>query len=322
MLTALDIVTGSLQEINAVAQGETAESGDANFALTKLNDLLDEWAARKVFIYDLSFPVYTLQPGLSPHTIGPMGQITSSSLTNNLATYIMANSFSNGDNVTVLNSTNGLNTTGRVQLYTKAQFSIAYVHADVASAPDAGNAIIAGTTAPTFATPNQGQRPQRIEQASLILNTQEPNVDIPMNIRDSDWWMNNRVKGLQSNVPTDLYYDPNFPNGSLYFWAVPNSAYGVRLKLWGTIPQFPNLNYQFSLPPGYQKTIKLSLARDLVGPFQGSWSQQQEDSWKRAMKAIEVNNIKSPRGNTADAGMPGIQQGGGFNYFSSLPEGY
>jgi hypothetical protein len=321
-VTALDLITGSLQEINAVAQGETPESGDANFALTKLNDLLDEWAARKCYIYDISFPVYTLQPGLSPHTIGPMVQLSSSSLTNNLATFIGANSFNNGDAVTVFNSTNSLNLSGRAQLTTPTQFSVALIAANVPGASDTGNAIISGTTAPTFATPNQGQRPQKVEAASLVLNNSTPNVDIPMNIRDADWWMANRVKPLQTDIPTDLYYDPNFPNGSLYFWPVPNYAYEVRLKLWGTIPQFPNVNYPVSLPPGYGKAIKMSLARDLIGPFQGSWGQQQEDSWKRAMKAIESNNIKSPRGNTADAGMPGIQQGGGFNYFSSLPEGY
>ena len=322
MQTALDIVTGALQEINAVAQGEQPEQGDSNFALTKLNDLLDEWAARKVYIYDVSFPTYTLVPGLLPHTIGPMGQLVSSSLTSNVATYVQPNGYNNGDLVQVFNSTNGLNTTGRVQLATAQSFSIALIAANVASAPDSGNSILAGSPVPTFANPNSGQRPQRVEQANLILTDQYPNVEIPMNIRDDDWWMNNRVKSLETNVPTDLHYCAAWPNGQLYFWPVPNYAYGVRLKLWGTIPQFPTLNYQFSLPPGYQKAVKLSLARDMVGSFQGSWSPQQEDNWKRALKAIEVNNIQSPRGNTADAGMPGIQQGSGFNYFSALPEGY
>lgn len=319
MLTALDIITGALQEINAVAQGETAEPGDAAFALQKLNDLTDEWAARKCYIYDVSFPVYTLQAGLLPHTIGPMGQITSSSLTNNRATYIQPNSYSNGDNVTVINSTNGLNTTGRVQLATSAKFSIAYVHADVANAPDTGNSIIAGTTPPTFATPNSGQRPQRVEQANLILNTQDPAVDVPMNVRNQEWWMNNRVKTMTTSVPTDLYYDPNFPNGSLYFWPVPDTAYQVRLKLWGTIPQFPNLNTTFSLPPGYQKALKLDLASDLVGPFQGSWSQNQAQARLRALKAIESNNVKSPRGFTIDAGMPRNSRRADFNWETGGP---
>jgi hypothetical protein len=303
-----------LQEINAVAQGEAVNPGDAAFALNKLNRLLDQWAARKVFIYDVSYPVYTLVAGLLPHTIGQMGQLISSSLTNNLATYVLPNNYQNGQNVTVLNSTNGLNTTGRVQAATANQFSIALIGANVASAPDAGNVILAGQVAPTYATPNSGPRPQRVEECNLILNTQNPAVDVPMNIRDREWWMNQRVKTMTTSVPTDLYYEPNFPNGSLYFWPVPSIAYQVRLKLWGVIPQFPNVNYNFSLPPGYENAITMSLARNMVGAFQGSWSNQQEQDLKDALKAIESNNQMSPRASTIDAGMPRRTQRADFNW--------
>jgi hypothetical protein len=131
--------------------------------------------------------------------------------------------------------------------------------------------------------------------------------------------MNQRVKSLQSNVPTDLHYCANWPNGSLYFWPVPATAYQVRLKLWGVIPQLPGLSYMFNLPPGYQKAVKLSLARDMVGSFQGTWGAQQESSWQRAIKAVESNNQKSPRGDTINAGMPGGFKGGDFNYQSGMP---
>jgi hypothetical protein len=322
MPTALDIVTSALQEINVVAQGEAPAQGDAAFALSKLNDLLDEWAARKVYIYDVSFPTFTLVPGLLPHTIGPAGTITNSALTNNVATYLCQNNLTNGESVTVSGTTNGggvLNLTGRVQSATASQFSIASIQANVGSAADAGIVVVAGNAVPTFATPYMGPRPQRIDQANLILTDNSPYTELPLNIRDDEWWMDNRVKSLQSNVPTDLHYDANFPNGSLYFWPVPATSYQVRLKLWGVIPQFPSFTYTFSLPPGYQKAVKLSLARDLVGSFQGTWGQTQESSWTRAMKAVETNNIQSPRGNTINAGMPGGLRGGDFNYVSGAP---
>lgn len=319
MLTALDIVTGALREINAIAQGEQPDPGDAEFGLEKLNRLTDQWSARKPFIFDVSLPVYTLVPSLSPHTIGPMGQLTSSSLANNVATYVQQNRYVNGDNVTVFNSTNGLNTTGRVQLATAAKFSIAYVHADVANAPDVGNSLIAGTTPPTFATPNSGPRPQRVEQCNLILNNSNPTTDVPMNVRDAAWWMNQRVKNITTSVPTDVYYDPNFPNGSLYFWPVPDTAYQVRLKLWGVLPQFPALSYPVTLPPGYENALTMSLARNCVGSFQGSWSPNQESEWRDAIKAVQSNNIKSPRGFTIDAGMPRNNNRADFNWETGMP---
>jgi hypothetical protein len=38
-----------------------------------------------------------------------------------------------------------------------------------------------------------------------------------------------------------------------------------------------------------------------------------------AIKAVESNNVKSPRGKTGDAGMPGYGQRGDFNYYSGMP---
>ena len=317
-MTALDIITDALMEINVVGQGEQAANGDAQFALRKLNRLLDSWAARSVYIYNVNFSVFQLVPGLSPHTIGPKGAITRTALLNGVATYQCVENLTNGDSVTVTGTANGggaLNVTGRVQAATATQFSLPVIHADIAAAADAGTVVQASSSVPTFATPSMGQRPQRVEQAELILNNTGTNVDIPLNIRDDDWWGNNRVKSLQSNVPTDLYYSPDWPNGSLYFWPVPNFAYGVRLKLWGPLPKFPALNYVFNLPPGYEEGIVMSLARSMVGAFKGDWSAQQESAWMRATKAIEANNIQSPRGTTADAGMPGTGQRSGFNYY-------
>ena len=318
-MIALDIITAALMEINAVAQGETPNNGDAQFALAKLNSMLDSLAARKVYLYNSAFPVYTLVAGLLPHTIGPMGQLTQSSRANNVATFVAANNFTNGGSVTVFDSTNGLDLTGNVQAATAAQFSVASIGANVALAADAGSAIPAANPAPTFATPNMGQRPMKMQRANLILNAPGPPVELPMNIRDEQWWMNNRVKTLSTDIPTDVYYSPDWPNGSLYFWPVPTIAYQVRLEIWGAIPQFPSVSYAFSLPPGYQEFLTLKLARNMVGAFQGSWSPQQEDAYKLAAKGIETNNLKSPRGATADAGMPGSKMRGGFNWETGGP---
>ena len=326
-MTALDIITAALQEINVVAQGEPAQSGDAAFALGKLNRLLDAWAARKAYVWAVSFPTFTLVPGLLPHTIGPMGAITATSAAGvgaaAVATYECLNNLQNGQSATVVGTGNdggALNVTGNVQGATATQFSLpAPGAAPLARTPDAGTVVTAGNPVPTFATPSMGQRPQRVEQATLILTDQTPQVEIPLNIRDSDWWMNQRVKALQSNIPTDLYYQSSWPNGSLYFWPLPNAAYGCRLKLWGAIAQFPSLAYAFSMPPGYEDAVTMSLAKNMAGGYKAQWGQSQEDNLKLAMRAIESNNMLSPRGPTADAGMPGTGvRGGDNNYYSGM----
>lgn len=225
-----DLITGALLEIGAVSQGDTPSNDDMSFSQGKLNELLDEWAARKAYVYSVVFTPYTLQANLNPHTIGPNG---------------------------------------------------------------------------TF---NVTQRPVRLEGAAIILNTTTPNTDMPINIRDDDWWNFQRVKSLPSNVPTDVYYSPDFPLGQLFFWPVPNFAYGVRLATWDLIPQIANFNSVISLPPGYQKALRLSLAEDLISPFRVQMDATQlmalNNSAKMARKAIQGNNNQSPRMSTAEAGQP------------------
>lgn len=173
-----------------------------------------------------------------------------------------------------------------------------------------------GLTSPDFAA---DQRPVRIEGASLILNTVNPAVDSPiLTIRDDDWWLNQRVKGLTSAVPTDLYYNPNWPNGELNFWPVPNYPYGVRLELWGLISQFASLTTVFSLPPAYKRATVLRLAAMLCRPYGRTVSADLREDLRMAEAALESNNIGSPRIQSADfgtAGRPGGRRGD-FNYYS------
>lgn len=169
-----------------------------------------------------------------------------------------------------------------------------------------------GLTAPDFAA---DQRPVRIEAAALILNNVTPNVDVPLNIRDDDWWANQRVKGITTTVPTDLYYSPDYPNGSLWLWPVPSFAYGIRLETWGLISQLANLGDSFSLPPGYKKAFVLSLAERLCRPFgRGAMPDLAADA-SRARAAIQANNAGSPRIASADFGTRGNGRGA-FNYYT------
>ncbi len=227
------IVTNALIEAGWLAQGETPNAADANFVLGKLNRILDQWSARKIFAFAEQFAVYNLVPNLAPHTIGPTG---------------------------------------------------------------------------VFVVP---VRPVRILGATLRLNSVAPAVDCPIHIRDADWWNNQRVKSLATAIPTDLYYEADLPNGSLYFWPVPNVAYQVVLRTWQVVSTFATLATSYNLPPGYEEALTMSLAASLIGPnSQGLLLQAKE-----AIAAIQGNNSKSPRISTADFGMSEKRRGI-FNYFT------
>ncbi len=72
-MTVLDLITEAFAEIGVYAQGEVPSAADANFAMSKLNRMLDAWNAQKLYVYVVDFANYTLVPGLIPHTIGPSG---------------------------------------------------------------------------------------------------------------------------------------------------------------------------------------------------------------------------------------------------------
>lgn len=223
--TAGQIVTNALLEAGIVAAGEIPSADDATWGLQKLNDLLDEWASRKAYVYATVFEVFTFPSDTAPITIGPTGQW------------------------------------------------------------------------------EWNQVPVRIESAATILNNGDA-VDVPMRIRDAAWWANQRVKSIESNVPTDLYYEPDQPNGSLYFWPVMNINDQARLGLWMLLAQLAGLGTAMVLPPGYRQAITLSLAEALCPSFSREPSPTLVRRAMTARKAIQGNNAQSPRIATADYGMP------------------
>lgn len=174
------------------------------------------------------------------------------------------------------------------------------------------------TIGPSGATFTVTQRPQRIEGCTIILNNNPSQpTDCPVNIQNDQWWLYQRLKNLQSNIPTDLYYSPDFPNGSLYFWPVPNYAYGVRLEVWVVMAQIAALNTVINPPPAYARALMLALAEDLAAPFGGVWSDQQAKKLMLAKKALMANNDESPRVTLDGLGLPGGNgRSGYFNWLS------
>jgi hypothetical protein len=168
----------------------------------------------------------------------------------------------------------------------------------------------------TFALP---QRPVRIDGCTIVIsNNDGTTTDIPVNsTRDADWWNFVRIKTLPSQIPTDLYYEPDVPNGSMFFWPVPNLNYGARVESWQAIQQFATINDALVLPPAYRKAITLSVAEELAGPR--SNDPKLAEKAAEARSAIWSNNAQSPTMSTAQAGMPASDGHTRFNFLDGTP---
>jgi hypothetical protein len=151
---------------------------------------------------------------------------------------------------------------------------------------------------------NVPQRPVTIEEANIILNNVNPPVRSPVNIRDADWWAYQRVQGVATTLPTDLYYDQSFPIGNMYLWPVPQLNY--LLEIWSRVvlSSVSNLPATLYLPPGYEDALTLSLAEILVSPFQAAPSPVLIINAQQARAAIQRTNSKAPKISTMDSGMP------------------
>lgn len=161
------------------------------------------------------------------------------------------------------------------------------------------------------------QRPVKIVRATIILNnTPAPYVSIPLTLRDEEWWMANTIQQLPSQQPTDLFYNPTFPNGSLYYWPIPDTAYQTQLETWALLSQFSSItdpiggpgSNVFQIPPGYRNAMMLSLAEELMPGADKEANPTLTMMAARARSAVFGNNSQVPRMGTRDFGIPGAEQ--------------
>ena len=162
------------------------------------------------------------------------------------------------------------------------------------------------------------QRPMKLVGAAIILNNVNPPIRYPMNVSDADWWENQRAYAVTGTLPTDVYYEPDWPNGSCFIWPVPITAYPMELETWTILNQV-KLTDKICLPPGYLDAIILSLAVSLQPSFGQPPNALLIAMAQKAIQRIQAPNSAAPRIGTRDQGIPGNAANRAyFNYRSGM----
>ena len=190
--------------------------------------------------------------------------------------------------------------------------------------------IAANPQADIDVTDTIGMRPVEIINAALILSTGGVEVEIPIALVDDAWWAHQTIKSLSSTYPTSLYYSPDWPSpesgssgtqvgfGNIYLWPIPNTVNDLRLEVRTTIAQLKNYNDVFSMPPAYWDAVVYPLAVSLCPSFERSASPELLELEKRSIKAIQSNNISSPRLSTDAPSTRGNSARPDFNFLDGL----
>lgn len=141
------------------------------------------------------------------------------------------------------------------------------------------------------------ERPVKIERARLVLVAPSPDSESELPVINWDQRANESTPALSATVPTRLYYQPTFPNGTLWPTPYPTTTTNkIRLFWWAQLAAIASgqTGTNVDLPPGYEDALTLSLSEIMCLPFGKGISQDLASQSRTARENIRALNSKPP----------------------------
>lgn len=155
------------------------------------------------------------------------------------------------------------------------------------------------------------QRPVAIDDVFIRLN----NVDYPLEQIDQRLYDTISLKSLQTNLPNYYFYNPDYPNGTIYFYPTPSQTIQIFLRFGKYVSHFDALETEVNFPPGYQHAMLYTLGSELSTLY----GNPREDLERKSIDLIA--NIKKNNIHVEELGFdtrtPGLNGGRGrYNIFT------
>lgn len=154
-------------------------------------------------------------------------------------------------------------------------------------------------------------RPLEIVEATIEDQTASPTAEYPVRVLTRSEWALITQKDTQSTIPAQLFYEPTFPNGTLYLFPVPSAAHKLVLYSRKPLTAISALSSTISLPPGWEDALVKNGAIRLspgYGKEPSALLLQQAIETKAEIK--RANNLLNPRLMRCDPGFGGPSRGG------------
>lgn len=112
------------------------------------------------------------------------------------------------------------------------------------------------------------ERPVFIQTVNYLDTSLTPDAEFPLNKLTNEEWAGVTFKAQAGTIPSDWWYQPTFPLGTLWLYPIPTGA-TLRGSIYvpTAVTEFPALNTVFSLPPGYQRMLQKNLALELASSY-------------------------------------------------------
>ena len=160
----------------------------------------------------------------------------------------------------------------------------------------------------------QGERPNKIDYARVVLNNSSPPVYIEMAVINTEQNIDITVPQLTSNYPTTLYYKPDWPKGQIVVWPEPTTtSYKLELTWWQQLIRvdMASVGAAIKAPNGYDRYLSLKLAVALYPMFpKRSDLPEILRQMREAESDISSVNVQPPKIDTTD----GVQSQSGSSW--------
>jgi hypothetical protein len=277
MTQPIDIISGALKDIGALAAGESPTPDAAQDALDMLNLLVDQWSNENMMVFNTQEIIWNVVPGQVQYTIGPnhttnnfIGAQYTGSITGNVLTVtaittgaVVVNQYLSGSGIT--------DGTKIVSTLTGA----------------GGNVNEVGTYLldRTYASPVSSQliqayysKPLNINSAYVRIATSQSGspvlnggIDYPIACIALENYNSIGLKTLNGPWPKALYFNANEDSGNVFLW--PNPSQGeIHMFAETLFRTYDSLYDDATLPQGYTMALRWCLAERLL-PMYGKANQ-------------------------------------------------
>lgn len=135
-------------------------------------------------------------------------------------------------------------------------------------------------------------RPVNIEWA---FTRDAQNYDRQIDIEPNQVYASIVLKSLGNIYPQVLFFNPDYPVGSVNLWPLPNAGLTLHLGTWVILTEYASLNDTVSVPPGYEDAMVFSLAERLCPEYGKSVSNDLAKQAQLARARVMGNNLPDER---------------------------